>query len=154
MSKVTKIKIVVEEGGTKPTKGTTGAAGYDLYSPIDFTIQATQCVRGTAAVAIGSYEVDTLVRFAIPENIVGIVSGRSGLAFKQRMDAFRGVIDSDFRGTVKVLLYNFTGKPIDFKKGDRIGQIVFEYTPPTELEEASTLDETERGEGGLGSTGK
>lgn len=153
MSKVTKINIVVEEGGAKPTKGTEGAAGYDLYSPIDFTVPATQG-RGTAAVDVGRYQVNTLVRFAIPVNIVGNVKGRSGLAFNKGMDAFSGTIDSDFRGPVKVLLYNFTSKPISFKKGDRVGQIVFEYVPPTELEEVDALDETERGEGGLGHTGK
>ena len=153
MSKVTKIKIAVKEGGTAPKKGTEGAAGYDLYSPVDFTVPATQTVRGTAAVAIGRFQVDTLVAFQIPVNMVGNVKGRSGLAFNQGMDAFNGTIDSDFTGTVKVLLYNFTGRPIDFKKGDRIGQIVFEYAPAVELEETDKLDETARGEGGLGHTG-
>lgn len=154
MTKVTKIKIVVEEGGTVPTRGTAGAAGWDLYSPIDFTIPATQNSRGTAAVNVGRFQVDTLVAFAIPENIVGDVKGRSGLAFKQGMDSFSGTIDSDFRGTVKVLLYNFTGRDVEIKKGERIGQIIFKYAPPVELEETDKLDETERGEGGLGSTGK
>ena len=153
-TKVTKIKIKVENGGTKPTKATAGAAGYDLYSPIDFTLPASQNVRGTAAVNVGRYQVDTLVKFQIPENIVGDVKGRSGLAFKNGSDAFNGTIDSDFRGNVKVLLYNFTGTPIEIKKGERIGQIVFKYVPPTELEEADSLDETARGEGGLGHTGK
>ncbi len=154
MSKVTKIKIAVKEGGTKPTKGTEGAAGYDLYSPVDCTVPASQNVRGTAAVSVGRFQVDTLVAFAIPENIVGDVKGRSGLAFNSGGDAFNGTIDSDFRGTVKVLLYNLTDRPIEIRKGERIGQIVFKYVPPTELEEVDTLDETARGEGGLGHTGK
>jgi dUTP pyrophosphatase len=153
MSKVTKIKIVVKEGGTAPKKSTEGAAGYDFYSPVDFTVPASQNVRGTAAVAIGRFQVDTLIAIQVPVNMVGNVKGRSGLAFNQGMDAFSGTIDSDFTGTVKVLLYNFTGRPIDFKKGDRIGQIVFEYAPAVELEETDKLDETVRGEGGLGHTG-
>lgn len=153
MAKVTKIQITVGEGGQTPTKGTEGAAGFDLYSPIDFVVPATQNVRGTAAVAVGQFQVDTRVAFAIPENIVGNVKGRSGLAFNSGMDAFSGTIDGDYRGNVKVLLYNFTGRDIVFLKGDRIGQIVFEYVPPVELEPVDKLDETERGTGGFGHTG-
>lgn len=154
MAKAFDMNVVVKEGGTLPTRGTEGAAGYDLYSPIDFTIPATQSVRGTAAVAVGRYEVDVQVCFQLPVGLQGTVKPRSGLGFKSGLTVFEGTIDSDFIGSVKVLMYNMTGRNVDIKKGDRIAQIVFTQVFAPNLNPVNKLEETLRGDSGFGSTGK
>ena len=83
----------------------------------------------------------------------GRIAPRSGLAAKNSIDVGAGVIDSDYRGEVKVLLFNFS--EIDFKiaEGDRIAQMIIEKYTITALTEVETLDDTVRGDGGFGSTG-
>ena len=126
-----------------PTQGTNFAAGYDLYAAEDATI-----VCGTRKL------VKTNISMAITTGYYGRIAPRSGLAYKNGIDVLAGVIDSDYRGDIGVILYN-TDKDIDFivKKGDRIAQIIFEACYSVNFNETNTLDNTVREDGGFGWTG-
>ncbi|OAL36742.1 deoxyuridine 5'-triphosphate nucleotidohydrolase [Fonsecaea nubica] len=125
-----------------PTRGSAFAAGYDLYASKPTTIPA----RGKALVS-------TDLSIATPEGTYGRVAPRSGLAAKHFIDTGAGVIDADYRGEVKVLLFNHGEVDFQVSKGDRIAQLVLEriYTP--EVVEVDNLEESVRGAGGFGSTG-
>ena len=126
-----------------PTQGTKLAAGYDLYAAEDVTIDC-----GTRKL------VKTNISMAITTGYYGRIAPRSGLAYKNGIDVLAGVIDSDYRGDIGVILYN-TDKDIDFivKKGDRIAQIIFEACYSINFNETDTLDNTVREDGGFGFTG-
>ena len=89
----------------------------------------------------------------IASTVDGRIAPRSGLAVKHSIDTGAGVIDSDYRGQVKVLLFNHSEVDFEIKEGDRIAQLVLEriYTP--EILVVDELEETIRGAGGFGSTG-
>ncbi|KIW76656.1 deoxyuridine 5'-triphosphate nucleotidohydrolase [Fonsecaea pedrosoi CBS 271.37] len=125
-----------------PTRGSAFAAGYDLYASKPITIPA----RGKALVS-------TDLSIATPEGTYGRIAPRSGLAAKHFIDTGAGVIDADYRGEVKVLLFNHGEADFRVNKGDRIAQLVLEriYTP--EVVEVDNLEESVRGAGGFGSTG-
>ncbi|KAL4780194.1 dUTPase-like protein [Aspergillus varians] len=127
---------------TAPTRGSAFAAGYDLYSAKEIVIPA----KGKALV-------DTGLAIAVPEGTYGRVAPRSGLASKHFIDTGAGVIDADYRGEVKVLLFNFSDVDFTVKEGDRVAQLVLEriYTP--EVMVVEELEESVRGAGGFGSTG-
>ncbi|OCT48383.1 Deoxyuridine 5'-triphosphate nucleotidohydrolase [Cladophialophora carrionii] len=127
---------------TTPTRGSAFAAGYDLYAAKPTTIPA----RGKALVS-------TELSIATPEGTYGRIAPRSGLAAKHFIDTGAGVIDADYRGEVKVLLFNHAEADFRVDKGDRIAQLVLEriYTP--EIVEVDSLEESVRGAGGFGSTG-
>merc|ERR1711981_855297 len=130
-----------------PTRGSPQSAGYDLYAAYD------------AEIEVGARKlVKTDLQVAIPEDCYGRVAPRSGLAYKLGIDVGAGVIDADYRGNVGVLLFNLdfmNNKEFEVKKGDRIAQLVIEKVAMLDIEECSGgLDDTERGAGGFGSTGK
>lgn len=133
----------LSEHAFTPTRGSKLAAGYDLYSAYDLVIPA----RGKALVK-------TDIQIALPEGCYGRVAPRSGLAVKNSIDVGAGVIDQDYRGNVGVVMFNFGEDEFHVKKGDRIAQLICEriYIPELQVEES--LDDTERGHGGFGSTGK
>ncbi|XP_034735830.1 deoxyuridine 5'-triphosphate nucleotidohydrolase, mitochondrial isoform X1 [Etheostoma cragini] len=133
----------LSEHATTPTRGSTKAAGYDLYSAYDYTI-------GPMDKAI----VKTDIQIAVPHGCYGRVAPRSGLAAKHFIDVGAGVVDEDYRGNVGVVLFNFSKDTFDVKKGDRVAQLVCERICYPDLVEQKTLDETERGDGGFGSTGR
>jgi len=89
----------------------------------------------------------------IPTSHYGRIAPRSGLAVKNFIDVGAGVIDADYRGEVKVLLFNFSETDFEIKVGDKIAQLIIEKYEKTELVQVDDLDETERGSGGFGSTG-
>ncbi|KAI1093666.1 dUTP diphosphatase [Rostrohypoxylon terebratum] len=126
-----------------PTRGSAFSAGYDLYASQATTIPA----RGKALV-------ETDISIAVPANTYGRIAPRSGLAAKHFIDTGAGVIDADYRGPVKVLLFNHADTDFAVAEGDRIAQLVVEriYTP--EVVEVQELEESVRGAGGFGSTGK
>ncbi|KAL2218686.1 putative Dut [Thermoascus aurantiacus ATCC 26904] len=132
----------LSEKGRAPTRGSAFAAGYDLYSAKDTVIPAK-----------GKGLVDTGIAIAVPEGTYGRIAPRSGLAAKNFIDTGAGVIDADYRGEVKVLLFNFSDEDFVVKEGDRIAQLVLEriYTP--EVKVVDELEESIRGAGGFGSTG-
>jgi dUTP pyrophosphatase len=133
----------LSENATIPTQGTKFAAGYDLYAAEDSAV-----VCGTRKL------IKTNISMEITPGYYGRIAPRSGLAYKSGIDVLAGVIDSDYRGDIGVILYN-TDKNIDFeiKKGDRIAQIIFEACYSATLNTVENLDNTLRQAGGYGSTG-
>ena len=133
----------LSENATIPSKGTNFAAGYDLYAAEDAVVNC-----GTRKL------IKTNISMEITPGYYGRIAPRSGLAYKNGIDVLAGVIDSDYRGDIGVILYN-SDKNIDFivKKGDRIAQIIFEACYSATLNEAENLDNTLRQSGGYGSTG-
>lgn len=130
-----------------PTRGSLQAAGYDLYANNDAVIE----VAPHTTVKVG-----TGVAMAIPDGYFGGIFARSGLATKRGLRPANcvGVVDSDYRGEIIVAVHNDTDEvqTIDIK--ERIGQIVVLPYLSVEFDEVEELDETERGEGGFGSTGR
>ncbi|XP_054244068.1 deoxyuridine 5'-triphosphate nucleotidohydrolase, mitochondrial [Indicator indicator] len=133
----------LSENACTPSRGSARAAGYDLFSAYD-------CVIPPMEKAV----VKTDIQIALPSGCYGRVAPRSGLAAKHFIDVGAGVIDEDYRGNVGVVLFNFGKEAFEVKKGDRIAQLICERICYPELEEVQALDDTERGEGGFGSTGK
>ncbi|WWD22902.1 hypothetical protein CI109_107397 [Kwoniella shandongensis] len=127
---------------TTPTRGSALSAGYDLYS----AEQAVVPARGKALI-------DLQLSIAVPEGTYGRVAPRSGLASKHSIDTGAGVIDADYRGPVKVLLFNYSDVDFSVQKGDRIAQLILEKVILAPIEVVEDLDATDRGSGGFGSTG-
>lgn len=133
------------EGLPLPAYATTGAAGMDVVAAEDLILAA----GARHAVATG-------FAIAIPEGYEVQVRPRSGLALKNGITCLNtpGTIDSDYRGEVKVILANLGGYPFTIARGDRIAQLVAAPVQRAVFEEVATLDETARGAGGFGSTGR
>ena len=98
--------------------------------------------------------VSTGVRLEIPEGYVGLLWPRSGLAVKKGIDCGAGVIDSHYRGEVKVLLFNHSDNEFQIEPGDRIAQILIQKVERVEFHLVDQLNETARSDAGFGSTGK
>jgi dUTP pyrophosphatase len=126
-----------------PTQGSSLAAGYDLYAAHDEVVMPNERKL-----------IKTNISVAIPEGYYGRIAPRSGLAFKNGIDVLAGVIDSDYRGDIGVILYN-TDKNNTFyiKTGDRIAQIIIEDYYVANWETVNELDSTNREAKGFGSTG-
>lgn len=134
------LKFKVLEGGTLPTRAHKEDAGFDLYSPKN----AVLC-GGTARIKLG-------VCVEIPKGYVGFIMGRSSLN-KKGVVCLTGVIDSGYTGEIAVVL-NTIGTLARIKKGDRIAQLV--VTKLADIDDAvavDSLEDSERGAGGFGSTG-
>ena len=125
-----------------PTRGSDGAVGYDLYSTESYVI-----LKGRRAV------IPTGLAFELPPGVYGRVAPRSGLAVKSGIQVGAGVIDPDYVGEVKVVLFNHGDAPFVIKPGFRIAQLVLERCEVHEVEEVDVMPDTERGEGGFGSSG-
>ncbi|BCZ16688.1 dUTP pyrophosphatase [Aviadenovirus bubonis] len=132
----------ITERAYPPVRATPLAAGIDLRSAHDVIIQPGKRKL-----------IFTDLAFRIPPGYYGRVAPRSGLASKYCVDVGAGVIDSDYRGNVAVLLINFGEQPYNVSKGDRIAQLILEKIAVPVLCEVSSLDDTVRGSGGFGSTG-
>lgn len=132
-------------GNNLPHKAHEDDACFDLVSVEDVTLSSAEtrgCIRA----------INTGLRFEIPRGWYGQIYSRSGLALRG-VTAEGGVIDSCYRGEIKVILYNHNSTPFSVEKGQRIAQIAFHAVPHVTMESVSTLSETERAEGGFGSTG-
>jgi dUTP pyrophosphatase len=125
-----------------PTRGSDGAVGYDLYSNMSCVIRASE--RGL---------VSTGITIVLPPGVYGRVAPRSGLAVKHGIQVGAGVIDPDYTGEVKVILFNHGDKDFEVKKGDRIAQLVLEKCETPPIKEINIVEDTDRGSGGFGSTG-
>ena len=136
------MKIMLSPGAIAPTRGSSGAAGYDLYANEDATIGETEFTP-----------VNTGVSVAIPTGYYGRIAPRSGLAAKHGVIIGGGVIDEDYRGELKVLMSCLQGL-YDVSRGERIAQLILEKITTPELEIVTSLDDTDRGSDGFGSTGK
>lgn len=130
-----------------PRYETSGAAGMDLRAAISEPLTLRPLERAI---------VGTGLAMAIPEGWEGQVRPRSGLAAKRGITIINspGTIDSDYRGECKVALVNLSGEPQTIEPGERIAQVVFARHGTATLEVALELDDTARGAGGYGSTGR
>jgi dUTP pyrophosphatase len=125
-----------------PTRGSTDAAGYDLYTP-----EAFDLAPGT------SHVVDLLIAVEIPRGWFGKIESRSGYGFVHGVEAFGGVIDSDYRGSVKVRLNHRGEQPLRVEVGSRVAQMVLMPYAAFSIVQVRAMEPTERGEAGFGSTG-
>ena len=132
-----------------PTQSNSTDAGWDLYAKETVTMSPQR-----------PYLISTGIAMAIPKGYVGLIWPRSGLAVKKGIDVYAGVIDSGYRGEIKVCLWTNSINPdwgcpkaLDIQKGDRIAQILFQQIGNFALVEAAHLDDTDRSSGGFGSTG-
>ena len=137
----------LRENAVVPTYGSEYAAGADLYAAIDepVTVEAGE----TKLIPTG-------LAFEIPEGYAGFVYARSGLASKRNLAPANkvGVIDSDYRGEVMTALHNHGKEPQTVEAGERIAQMVIAPYITADFILSDSLDDTERGEGGFGSTGR
>jgi len=128
-----------------PTSATEGSAGYDLSACVDDVVPAHKWKA-----------VETGIVVQFPKDCYLRVAPRSGLAFKKGLDVFAGVVDSDYTGTIKVILMNNGDEDFVIAKGDRIAQMIYERIYKPELcvvQSMADMEETSRGAGGFGSTG-
>ena len=144
------IKVLVKKLNTKvqlPSYKTKGSSGMDLMAFIDNPIKI---LPNTSAL------IPTGLAVAIPEDLEIQIRPRSGLAAKSNISVLNtpGTIDSDYRGELKVILFNHSNKEFTIKNNDRIAQMVLMPVLKVEFEEVQKLPDTLRGTGGFGSTGK
>ena len=142
-----KVKIVNKSGKPLPSYATELSAGMDLRASLD------------APVTLGPLEralVPTGLFIALPPGFEAQVRPRSGLAAKHGITVLNtpGTIDADYRGEIKVILVNLSNTPFEIVPGERIAQMVVARHERVEWEETLDLDETARGAGGFGSTGR
>lgn len=134
--------VKLDGGAILPRRAHAADAGFDLYSPVANMIPA----RGSAII-------DTGVHVAIPNGYAGLIVSKSGLNVNHGIVS-DGLIDSGYTGSILVKLYNLTDTSYLITAGDKISQIVFIPIAQPELCVVDTLNDTERGAGGFGSTGR
>ncbi len=143
-----KIEIINKSTHPLPKYQTEGSAAMDVHAYLP-----------DGAMTLAPFErvaVPTGLSTALPEGFELQVRSRSGLSFKHGIVAINspGTIDADFRGEIKVLLANLSNEPYEIQDGDRIAQLVIARYEQAQWQEVETLDETERGDGGFGHTGR
>ena len=139
--------VKLDKNAKVPARATAGSAGYDLCACIDGVMALP--ARGRALIPTG-------IAAALPDGHVGLVFGRSGLGIKHGVTMANGVgvIDSDYRGQIHVALVNHSDISYNVEDGDRIAQLLIMPVASVTFAQADSLDCTERGESGFGSTGK
>ena len=143
------VKIKLTRGMTAPEYATSGSAAVDLRAALEenevLTIAPGERALIPTGIAISPESSD----------VVAVIAGRSGLGIKKGITLSNciGVIDSDYRGEVCVGLINHGTEPFEVRRGDRIAQMMFMPVMTANFLVSETLDETERGAGGFGSTG-
>lgn len=137
------LHVLVGAGAALPEYSSASAAGADL--------------RASEALVIppgGRAAVPTALRLEIPPGHAGLVWPRSGLAVRHGIDTLAGVIDSDYRGEVKVVLVNHGEEPLAIAVGDRVAQLLIQRVERAAFRSVADLADTQRGQGGFGSTGR
>ena len=135
------MKVVLDPGAFMPEYAHEADAGADLKSHIDAILNGGDSVV-----------IDTGVHIAIPNGFVGFLKSKSGLNVKSGILS-EGVIDSGYTGSIRVKLYNHSREPFFIYKGQKITQLVILPFLHADFKQVDALDETERGNGGFGSTG-
>lgn len=125
-----------------PSRGSASAAGLDICAIEDLTIAPGERCLASTGLAV-----------AIPEGYYGRVAPRSGLATKNGLDTLAGVIDADYRGEIRCLLYNSGSETLHLPAGSKICQLIIEKIITPAAVWADEITDTERGSGGFGSTG-
>jgi dUTP diphosphatase len=141
MINVIKIKKLDNLNAKIPTKNKLDA-GWDLYSSEDNYIEHGDTIT-----------IKTDISIVIPQGFYGQIFDRSGIAFNRRLHTMGGVIDSSYRGEIKIIITNLGLLTQVINKGDRIAQLVILPVPEVELVEVDSLENTERGNKGFGSSG-
>lgn len=140
---IAKIEITLDKGAYSPVRAHPTDAGLDLLTPKPVYIGPH-----------GEATIDTGVHMAIPAGYWGKIESKSGLNVKHSIVSLGGTIDSGYTGSILVKLYNMSSRPYAFKAGEKIAQLVIGPCETPELVVVDSLDATERGDGGFGSTGK
>ena len=137
-----KMKVMLDPGAKMPTRAHDLDAGYDLFS------------RERAVIYPNSGGIfDTGVHVAIPAGYVGFLKSKSGLNVKHSIQS-EGVIDAGYTGSIHVKLFNHGAKAVTIEEGQKISQLVLLPIITPDLEVVDKLDDTDRGSGGFGSSGK
>lgn len=136
------MKIMLDDGAYMPTRAHSMDAGLDLYSPVDVLLMSQ-----------ASAVIDTGVHVELPPGSVGFLKSKSGLNVRHGILG-EGVIDAGYTGSIRVKLYNHSGDTYKIRRGDKITQLVILPVILPELEQVDSLEDTERGCGGFGSTGR
>lgn len=138
-----KLKLIkIDRDVPLPQYAKSGDAGLDLYSAEEVTLKPGE-----------RYGVRTGVKMEIPDNHVGLIWDKSGVALNSGIKTMGGVVDSGYRGEVKVILVNLSDKDFSIKKHSKIAQMLIKKFEQAEIEVVDELNESERGEGAFGSTG-
>ena len=142
-----KVRIVNKSNYPLPEYKTPDSAGVDLYANLDLPFTLEPLKR--ALIPTGIY-------IGLPKGHEAQIRPRSGLAAKHGITVLNtpGTVDADYRGEIKVILVNLSDEPYVINPGERIAQMVIAKYEKVEFDEVNELDETERGAGGFGSTGK
>ncbi len=163
-----KVKIINKSGFDLPRYETEGAAAFDIKAKFGLNIDKeaeffealTDEEKDLATTMTippkGQYNFDTGLFIEIPKGYALLISGRSGNAMRAGISVTQGygLIDSDYRGEIKIFITNHGNKPFRVKNGDRIAQGMIVPVIQAEWEEVTELEETKRGSDGFGSTGK
>lgn len=136
------VNVKLDDGAKMPTKAHEEDAGFDLYTPFEFTVKA-----GSSAI------VETGVHMIIPKGWCGLLVSKSGLYTKHDIQT-TGLVDSGFTGSIVAKVMNHGMKDYHFEKGEKVSQIVILPVCDVVLEEVDYLPDTERGSNGFGSSGK
>lgn len=156
------MKVMLTHPDAKmPTRAHAYDAGLDLYTPTLCVVPPTETTVTLVQelhlhdieTVVGSLTIDTGVHVEIPEGYVGFIKSKSGLNVKHGLTA-DGVIDAHYTGSIAVKLYNHTSEPYVFQAGDKIAQLVILKCELPVPELVDHLEETDRGDGGFGSTGR
>jgi len=135
--------LKLSENAIVPSRANESDAGYDLYALEDTIIPS----RNRAMVKTG-------IAIAIPFNHVGLIWPRSGTAVKCGIDVLAGVVDSGYRGEVCIVLQNHSEHDYVVRAGDRAAQMLIQEVSPVRMNVVDSLDSSDRGDGGFGSSGK
>ncbi len=132
----------LNESATLPKYAKEDDAGMDFYAAESLVLQPGERKL-----------VPTGIAMAIPSGFVGLIWDKSGVATKHGLKTMAGVIDAGYRGEVKILVHNLSNESYVVEKGNKVAQMLIQPVSQKQLLEVSELDETDRGEGGFGSTG-
>jgi len=132
----------VQKDAKLPRYGHSGDAGLDLFASAEVVLEKGQLLA-----------IPTGIKVAIPDGYVGLIWDKSGMSLKG-IHRLAGVIDSGYRGEVKVVMINLSDKTLIIDKGMKIAQMLVQPVTQIQVVETEDLDETTRGEGGFGSTGR
>lgn len=136
------MKVMIDDGAYMPTRAHSMDAGLDLYSPVDVLLMSQ-----------ASAVIDTGVHVELPLGSVGFLKSKSGLNVKHGILG-EGVIDAGYIGSIRVKLYNHGSDPYCIQRGDKVTQLVILPVILPDLEQVDSLEDTERGCCGFGSTGR
>ena len=136
------LKVKLDPGAFAPKRAHEYDAGLDLYSPVDYTLPARSRIC-----------IDTGVHAEIPSGYFGLITSKSGLMVNRGVKC-TGTIDSGYTGAIGAVLFNDSDEDFVIRRGDKVTQLVILKCETPDIEIVDALEETERGTGGFGSTGR